>query len=41
MSGQSSVSQAITGAIALGVVYDSLDSEALGDADVHVDAVAL
>ena len=42
MSGQGSVSQAITGSIALWVVYDSLNSQvAPGDANVHVDAVVL
>ena len=42
MSGQSAVRQAITNTLALGVVYDSLNSqEALGDANVHVDAVVL
>ena len=42
MSGQGLVSQAQTGVFALWVVNDSLNSqEALGDADVHADAVVL
>ena len=42
ISGQGSVSQAMTSTLALGVVYDSLNSQvALGDANVHVDAVVL
>ena len=41
MSGQGSASQAVTGTLALDV-YDSLNSQvALGDANVHVDAVLL
>ena len=40
ISGQGSVSQAMTSTLALGVVYDSLNSQVeLGDANVHVDAV--
>ena len=40
MTGQGSVSQAITGTIALGFVYDSLNSPVpFADANVHVDAV--
>ena len=42
MSGQGSESQSVTGMIALGVVYDSLNSQvALGGANVYVDVVAL
>ena len=42
MSGQGSVSQAIIGTIALGVVYDSSNSQvALRDTNVHVDAIIL
>jgi hypothetical protein len=42
MSGQGSVSQATSGALASGVVDTSLISQvALGDANVHVDAVVL
>ena len=38
MSGQGSLIQAVTGTIALGVVYDSSNSQvALGDAKVHMD----
>ena len=37
---QGSVSQAVTGTFALGVVYDSSNSQvALGDANARVDAV--
>ena len=44
VSGQGSISQAITSllALGLGVVCDSSNSQvALGDANVHVDAVLL
>ena len=42
VSGQGSASQAITGSVSLGVVYDSLISQvALGDANVHEDTVVL
>ena len=42
MLGQGLVSQAVTGTFALGVVYDSSNSQvAVGDANVHVDVVVV